>query len=55
MADTIKLTFTRPVRVNAKRFARGASAPVDEAIAVQLIECGAATVVAEKTATDKKG
>lgn len=54
MADTTKVTFTRPVRVNKKRYAKGASDAIDATIAEQLVELGAATVIAAKEETVAK-
>ena len=42
MADTTAVTFTRPVRVNKKRYVKGADATISADIAAELIECGAA-------------
>ncbi len=43
MADTIAVTFSRPVRVNKKRYAKGDSATIATNIAEPLIEVGAAS------------
>ncbi|MDE2469977.1 MAG: hypothetical protein KGL35_14855 [Bradyrhizobium sp.] len=56
MADTVSVTFTRPVRVNKKRYPKGATADISSNIAGELIELGAAvetSTPAQKDTTKK--